>query len=726
MYDDYDEDEQSIHHGASALAWRRTEMLRDRVRERKERGVQMVGKFASVLTSREVKARLVSGSGSPAVAWSTSNTIGFDDDKLKDIGTIEGLLAFKGLSVHEVCHILFSPRSGSDIAQWVRDNNMNDAYQALEDQRIETLMVGRFGGSVVPWLTSAIAGYLLDNPNGMPQAYALVRGRRYLPVEVRAMVRDAYENQQDLDELSAVIDEYRLLLFPADTDRAKELIEQMDKLLGNLSQKPQSSCGQKDADTFESSGDSRPLSLRQQRDARNNAQNRKGEGDDKQQSQKRQQQQQGGGSNQSKSGKDQSDKSNQKQGDQSNGGQSDKDQNQQGDGQDQQDGSGNGDQQDGQDQNGAGNGDQDGQDQGDQQGDGDGSDSGDGDQDGQGGSSGSGSGSGNDSDQQSGNDGGNSANDGQGAPNAGSGESDQQAEQNPAPQPPSQQELSDALKDAVNQAKDKLKDSLDRDMREVNGDLELMSNDAAEPKKSDWSLVPADAITTRATKAFGRELERLKADNEPGWERVTPSGRINPSRYLRGAELDEAFDRWTLGREDATDIEAVMLLDVSSSMSYNGRAENASNATWGIKRALDRINARCTVITYNGGAPQMLYKPMEAASTQVKRVHPSGGTDPTLSIKYATRVLAESDRAIKILFSVTDGEWGGVEQADQQIKMLRQAGVLTAIAMINEGDTDLRNISSHNHEVVAQIKTSADLFVLGRHLVRVATERNLT
>jgi Mg-chelatase subunit ChlD len=202
----------------------------------------------------------------------------------------------------------------------------------------------------------------------------------------------------------------------------------------------------------------------------------------------------------------------------------------------------------------------------------------------------------------------------------------------------------------------------------------------------------------------------------------TPDGKINASRFMRGADLDVVFDRFTEGREDATEICAVILLDRSGSME-GARANNAYKSMWAIKKALDAINAECTVITYNTDA-RVLYSADERASATVKDAGTDGGTDPLKASKYATRVLAESDKAIKIYFNITDGEWSDASTNDEEIKHLRDAGVLTALAFVNEQPVE--SINAHGCEITSHITNTADLFTLGRKIVKVAIDRNLS
>jgi hypothetical protein len=64
----------------------------------------------------------------------------------------------------------------------------------------------------------------------------------------------------------------------------------------------------------------------------------------------------------------------------------------------------------------------------------------------------------------------------------------------------------------------------------------------------------------QASLSFGRELERLKASFDPAWDKYESQGRLSAHRYLRGDELDTVFDQWNEGREDATEIECVIIV----------------------------------------------------------------------------------------------------------------------------------------------------------------------
>jgi hypothetical protein len=119
------------------------------------------------------------------------------------------------------------------------------------------------------------------------------------------------------------------------------------------------------------------------------------------------------------------------------------------------------------------------------------------------------------------------------------------------------------------------------------------------------------------------------------------------------------------------------------------------------------------------------------------------GTDPLASLKYAKYLLAESDRAIKIVISITDGAWAQTDACDDILRQLRGAGVITALAFVD--DTEWHNemykdmmsthpwlvrsneitIDSHGCEVSVLVNGADDLFQLAKRMVKVGIQRNL-
>lgn len=117
----------------------------------------------------------------PAPAWSDGAAIYINLSEINAID-LETLTQVNGLNYHELAHHLYTPRKGTELVKWIIDNNYFQAFNILEDQRIETLLTGRYP-SIAPYLTATVARWLgtSDDINGN---YVCIRGRRYLPVEL--------------------------------------------------------------------------------------------------------------------------------------------------------------------------------------------------------------------------------------------------------------------------------------------------------------------------------------------------------------------------------------------------------------------------------------------------------------------------------------------------------------------------------------------------------------
>ena len=268
-----------------------------------------------------------------------------------------------------------------------------------------------------------------------------------------------------------------------------------------------------------------------------------------------------------------------------------------------------------------------------------------------------------------------------------------------------------------------VKSEVRKEIRTLNrSTIELDSNGSVKsPKPSHFVMKSVEPDVFASAKKFGQELVKIRTENEPGYEKLTDSGKLNAGRYLRECELDVAFDRFTNGQQEATDIEAVVLLDNSGSMS-GSPAQQAYRAMFAIKKGLQAINAQCSVITYNSFA-STLYSADEKVSNQIKDAGASGGTNPDPAVEYAYGVFAKSTKAVKLLITITDGEWGNTPEVDEQVAELRESGVLTALAFISNGD---RLSSDHNFEIVSEIKHTSHLLSLAKTIVKLAIGRKLT
>ena len=585
--------------------------------ERLQRFTQFMGRVNSAFTFRKVTVK-VENSPIEAPAYSGASQVTFNSRLLGDLSTPKEIAGIKGLDLHEVCHILYTSREGSEIFEFVRDNDLFMAYNALEDQRIETLFTSKYP-STIDWFTSTILIHFVDNKKAFTTSYPLLRGRRYLPTELRAKSRNAYPHQHQIDEISEIVDAYRTLIFPADTETGKDLIRRFNDLLpkGQGGQSGEggegeeggsetgSECGRvkvkvKINDPFghgnrphegiESDPTSRPVAPKKQERDRDNAKKRDFEDD-----------------------ADLADEMN-------------------------------------------------------------------------------------DPSTDLGGDAGDDAGD------------------------ELETMMNDLLDEILND--NDVANEINDILRQISGLPSLATNSSTEPAKVAYGSINPDANTFQASLSFGRELERIRADFDPAWEKYESQGRLHAHRYLRGDDLDTVFDRWSEGKDDVTEIECVILLDNSGSMN-GSKASNSYRAMYAIKRAFDRINANCTVITFNDQA-NTLYRANDKAGATIRDARTGGGTVPDTAIQYATKLLAETDKPIRIFFAITDGDWSGNSDLNHDaIRKLGRAGVLTALAYIPDHNESTTSINKHECEIATAIKNPLDLIGMARTLTRYGISRRL-
>lgn len=194
-----------------------------------------------------------------------------------------------------------------------------------------------------------------------------------------------------------------------------------------------------------------------------------------------------------------------------------------------------------------------------------------------------------------------------------------------------------------------------------------------------------DLISARQTADRCEDvLRRLKADAGAYWVRGVDSGRrINPLKFHGRQPWDQNFwDAHEEGQEDEFDIEAVVLLDQSGSMS--GEMGNASAAVWAIHRAFAAIGGRVWVIGFSDGAYGLIRGDARPSET-IPTFRAIGGTSPRAAVKEAQRILTSptcSDKS-RYLLTVTDGVWGAGEECDTMIAQMNHAGVITSYVYLD-------------------------------------------
>jgi len=169
----------------------------------------------------------------PAPAWSDGQSITFNASEIEEMD-LETLTQVNGLNYHELAHHLYTPRRGTTYIKWVLENDLMEAANMLEDQRIETLLVARYP-SIAPYLTATVARWLSSTPDEAIGNYMLVRGRRYLPIEIRQAFRDMFKYPDLVPVIADIVDQYRVLAFPRDYAKGQQLIQRFnDEVLAKV------------------------------------------------------------------------------------------------------------------------------------------------------------------------------------------------------------------------------------------------------------------------------------------------------------------------------------------------------------------------------------------------------------------------------------------------------------------------------------------------------------
>lgn len=565
----------------------------------------------------------------PAPAWSDGAAIYINQQEIDDMD-LETLTQVTGLNYHELAHHFYTPRKGTELIKWVLANNYMEATNILEDQRIETLLCARYP-AVAPYLIGTVARWLGNSPEEIAGAYVLVRGRRYLPVEIRQAYRDEFAFPELIPAIMDIVDQYRLLAFPRDYKKAQVLIQRFnDEILkpikgGNI---PMSGgpngCGMRDPmakgrpepgkmqerDSNIAGGMGKPESIYVPKPkAAANTNNSPGKHDS--------------------------------------------------------------------------------------------------------------------------------------------------ASNLPAPQSAAEalqmrEMLQEATKDATpsltpgsehheskggvpDDIKTMLNDAVDNVLnnKAVQQDIKAKQRvivggdgkyeESTKNGKFDLTDVPVDIMMSY--RKFAKELERLRDECEPAWVKETPSGKLNVQRVINGCEIDSAFDRWEEGT-DGADVEAVILVDRSGSMSSGRNDMHASLACWTIKRALEAINAPVTVYAFDDKNEIAYTRNEKANRTRYKFVYGNGGTNPYGALISAEQLLMSSRKKNKMLFIITDGVFD-TNKNDEVIKRINNRGILTAMTLIcSDRDFEYYNNNGyqeetlrHQAEIFGRISSAKELLPFAKAVV---------
>jgi len=622
-------------------------------------------KTLSVLTTHKISVNVVDRKDIGAPAYSSTKEVWLNVAHIKDDFTPNAIASYNGLAFHELAHLRFTPRNGSRLVQLIKDeqqqNELWEAFNCLEDSRIELLLTGWLP-STKAWLVATMCDYLLADEQAISRAFPLVYGRKYLPVELRQLASDNFIKPELQQELADVIDQYISLTFVGN-ENVEVGFNLIKKFAELLSELPALPQSPQSGE-----GEGTTITIRIKNPNGHEGRPTQGYESSSVRPATKEEQERAKKNAQKNVVEvviDTTPKEDVSEGTKS------ADTNSQSQPQSQ---------------------------------------------------------------SQS-----------QSQPKDNSFDDDfdfdfddfDDVDVEPttpkeggkgigkeAGRTGSNKQVTDLLSDILSDVVKEVSKGINDIAKQLGVDTELVGGNAKTPDKAQYNEVRIPDELTLLAKKFGVELERLQAEYDPAWLNGERSGKLNAGRYLRGDELDTVFDEWSEGRDDVVSIEAVILLDRSGSMSGRN-ADNAYKSMWAIKKALERVEARTTVVTFDSRT-NLLYGADEKAGTTIRDAGADGGTNPESGLLYAKRVLAESDKAIKVLFMITDGAWN-TDEGEKAVSEMKNAGVLTCQALISHYQHTAEDLDNYRHsfELMTSIQSAKDILTLGKELVRMAIARNL-
>lgn len=194
-------------------------------------------KFARAITHTKTAVNVVkSGPGYNAPAWSDDKGLTVVHDlSLGSIIAADNIVRLKGLLIHELSHLVFTPRNKTHFVKDVLKFNLTNEFNILEDNRIENLMLAKLSG-VKPWLVHTVANELQKDLKP-EELLPLVWGRKYLPKKLRKQALKDWDKNKSVPNhgqlIAKVIDEYLRLTLSSKEEQveAMRLLRQFRDLI---------------------------------------------------------------------------------------------------------------------------------------------------------------------------------------------------------------------------------------------------------------------------------------------------------------------------------------------------------------------------------------------------------------------------------------------------------------------------------------------------------------
>ena len=138
-----------------------------------------------------------------------------------------------------------------------------------------------------------------------------------------------------------------------------------------------------------------------------------------------------------------------------------------------------------------------------------------------------------------------------------------------------------------------------------------------------------------------------------------------------------------------------------------------SRAGWVIKRALEKIDGRVTILSYNHHS-KVLYDGDEKAKSDYKAIDCSGGTNPLFALIETERIMKASNKPTKLVIMLTDG---GFYEGDEIIERLNDMGTTTVMVFLGEPHFPIESIS-HGAQIFRAIANPQGLVKVAKDIVR--------
>lgn len=187
-----------------------------------------------IITGDPVEVRVEDNPDMDTTAYNDGKNIVFNARLLEEV-TDESIVSLHGFNYHEVGHILYTPRGGSEFGTTIRKEGLNMAFNILEDSRIERLLIAKYP-AVAPFLEASCLEYILKGDSSEWHLYfPLFTGRKYLDIELRQELADRFIKAQGValaEQVGAIVHEYRTLVFPRDYARGLDLLRLFADIVG--------------------------------------------------------------------------------------------------------------------------------------------------------------------------------------------------------------------------------------------------------------------------------------------------------------------------------------------------------------------------------------------------------------------------------------------------------------------------------------------------------------